>query len=279
MTTIAMTAQDKGSFHNAIDYCKQWATQHQAEVGIAEIALGAGLIAWGLQMGQLQLGRDVVGSRWADIGGAASAGVGAIAGPAFAATFLNSIFIGGVAGVAGVTLIPAIPAMALVGGAAAIFGAFGYTVSDLAARAFQPDLSDIVFGASITTVGVALLIDGTRRVVKDERVLELASKLKDGIIQFVPAASEIILKTWDEIREELAQHPESGVVVGVTTVTGTLIGTSLAAGSVTNGASLSFSGICSDEGPLSFHVLVQSEAEKFWAAAWCIEVHYVPAAV
>jgi len=47
----------------------------------------------------------------------------------------------------------------------------------------------------------------------------------------------------------------------------------------TNGASLSFSGICSDEGPLSFHVLVQSEAEKFWAAAWCIEVHYVPAAV
>ncbi|WP_224958673.1 hypothetical protein [Geomonas subterranea] len=232
MTTIEMTEQDKSGFQRGISYCQKWGEAHQIEVGVAEMALGAGLVAWGLHTGQLHLGRDVVGSRWADIGGAVSAGFGAVAGPSFAYHFLQSIFIGGVSGVAGVTLVTAIPAMALAGGAAAIFGAFGYTITDLAERSFEPDFAEILLGGSITAIGVALLVDGARRVIKDERVAELLTKIKDGVIELAPAASRVVLQTWDEIWEDIKTQPETRLVLCGTTVAGSLIGASVAAGSV-----------------------------------------------
>lgn len=236
MNEIVLSNQDHNGFQKALDYCKKWGVEHQAEIGVAEMALGAGVIGWGLQNGLIHIGTDVVGSKWADIGGVASAGIGGIGAPVIAATLLKSIFIGGVSGVTGVTLVPAIPVIALVGGGAVILGAFGYTASSLAGKFFEPSFSDYVVGASIVAVGVALMIDGARRIVKDERVLEMASKFKDGVVQLVPATTEIIVKTWEELQAiviELAQTPEAGIAAGTTAVAGALIGSSLAAGSAT----------------------------------------------
>lgn len=236
MSEIYFDDQDKRGFQKALDDCIKWGKEHQAEIGVVEMALGAAIITWGVQTGAIQIGIDVVGSKLADTVGAVSAGVGAIAGPVIAGTLLKSIFIGGVSGVAGVTMIPAIPVLALAGGGAAIFGAFGYTASSLAEKFSQPSFSDYVVGASVVTVGIALLIDGARRIVKDERVLQMASKFKDGVIQLAPATSEIIVKTWDELQiivKDLTKNPTAGIATGTTAAVGAAIGSTLAAGSVT----------------------------------------------
>jgi hypothetical protein len=175
------------------------------------MALGAGIISLGLQNGLVQLGTDVVGSKLADLGGATGSVLGAIGVPLVAATYLKSIFIGGVAGVAGVTSLPAVPALALIGGGASILGAFGYAAGDIAERAFAPSLGDFLGGASIVGIGIALMIDGARRVVKDERVLRMASHFKDGVIHFSKVTKEIIATNWDELQEimkKVATHPD-----------------------------------------------------------------------
>lgn len=236
MSEIYFNEQDKRGFQKALDDCIKWGKEHQAEIGVVEMALGAGIITWGLQTGVIQIGIDVVGSKFADTVGAVSAGVGAVASPIMASTLLKSIFIGGVSGVAGLTMIPAIPVLALAGGGAAIFGAFGYTASSLAGKLSQPSFSDYVVGASVVAVGIALLIDGARRIVKDERVLQMASKFKDGVIQLAPGTSEVIVKTWDELQSivhDLTKNPTAGIATGTSAAVGAAIGSTLAAGSVT----------------------------------------------
>ena len=233
MNAIVLTKQDKVGFKKALDYCEIWGAKHQAEVGLAEMAAGAGLIAWGLHSGQILYQSQLLVNRLPNIVGSAALGVGAFAGPTLAATILKSVFIGGVSGVAGITLAPAIPLIALASGGALIFGAFGYSLTDLAVKGFAPSFADFAVDASITSVGIALLLDGARRIVKDKRILALASKLKNGVIQLVHGTTENVIRTWNELRKELNQYPQAGLVAGATTVAGTLIGGSLAAGSVT----------------------------------------------
>jgi hypothetical protein len=242
MNLIVLSEPDKTGFQKAFDYCKQWGVTHQAEIGVVEIAMGAGLIAWGLQSGLIHMGSDVVGSKWADIGGMSGLAVGTTGGPLIAATLLKSIFVGGVSGVAGVTSIAALPVIALIGGGAAIFGAFGYLSGSIAGRisdAFSPSFGDYVVGASVVAIGVALMIDGARRIVKDERVLELASKFKDGVIRLGPhQGTEVVAKTWDDLQrivKEIAKSPylTTGGSAATGAAAGAAIGGSMAASSVT----------------------------------------------
>lgn len=239
---IVMSGPDKAGFKKAFDFCKMWGSEHQAEIGVVEMAMGAGLIYWGLQNGLIEMGTDVVGSKWADIGGAAGVSLGSVGGPVIAATFLKSIFVGGVSGVAGVTSIAALPVIALVGGGAAIFGAFGYTAGGLAGKvadAFAPSFADYVVDASIVTVGLALMIDGARRVANDDRVLAAASKFENGVIQLASEGPEIVANTWEELQKiikELANEPIlSFAKIGVAGATGVgaAVGGSVAAGTVT----------------------------------------------
>ena len=85
------------------------------------------------------------------------------------------------------------------------------------------------------TVGMALIIDGGRRVVTDERVLAMASKFKDGVIQLVPIATKVVARTAEEfqaILKDLA-NPSAALSAGTTAAVGLAAGSSLAAGSVT----------------------------------------------
>lgn len=239
MDLIVMNGPDKAGFEKAFDFCKKWGSEHQAEIGVVEMAMGAGLIYWGLQSGLIEMGTDVVGSKWADIGGAAGVSLGSVGGPVIAATFLKSIFVGGVSGVAGVTSIAALPVIALVGGGAAILGAFGYGAGGLAGKVadeFAPNFGDYVVGASIVAVGLALMIDGARRVAKDERILAATSKFEDGVIKLASEGPEIVAKTWDELQKiikELTQTPSLSIAAGGATAAGIAVGGSLAAGTVT----------------------------------------------
>jgi hypothetical protein len=235
MNEKKLTESDRSSFKKALDFCQVWCSQHQAEIGMAEMALGAGLLSWGVMNGHISMGSDVVASKLADVGGATGLGVGAAGSAAIAATFLKGCFVGGVAGIAGVT---AIPAVALIGGGALILGAFGYVIGDAAQQIISPPMGfgDFFLGASIVSVGVALMIDGARRIVKDDRVLKMASNFKDGVIHLTSQATEIVATTWDQLQgimKELAKSPVAGVTAGSTAAAGAVIGGSIAAGTVT----------------------------------------------
>lgn len=235
MFEIPMNEPDKRSFQKARDYCKEWSAEHQAEVGVAEIALGAGLITWGLQSGYIHMGTDVVATKLSDsglLGATAGAGIGGIG-----ASILGSI------GVVGMGTAFGIPALALIGGGAAIFGLAGYAAGDVAQKFLTPPagFGDFFFGASILAVGVALMIDGARRVVTDQRVLQLASNIKDGVIQLANLTVEVVASTWEELQaiiKELANHPDAknavlGATTAATAATGTVLGGTFAASTVT----------------------------------------------
>ena len=236
MTDIILRKPEQDGFKKALDACTQWANKHQAEIGVAEMAFGAGLIGWGIHSGHIDIGHDIIGSKLADLGGSISAGIGAVTGPLVANTFLNSIFIGGVTGVAGITLVPAIPVIALAGGSAAILGMFGYTTSGLAAKFIQPDFADYVKDASIIAVGLALLVDGARRVIGDERLQPVISEIKNGVIKLGKGTGEIVVSSWEDFQKivkELGQSPAGSVGAGAGMAAGAAVGGSLAAGSVT----------------------------------------------
>ncbi len=100
----------------------------------------------------------------------------------------------------------------------------------------HPGFRDMLGGASSLAIGIGLIIDGAQRVIKDERVLELASKFKDGVIQLAPLTTKIVAKTKNELHkiiEELAKTAEAGLTAGGTAVTGAVVGSALAAGFVT----------------------------------------------
>jgi hypothetical protein len=235
MNEIVLREVDTSAFERAMEQCKAWSAKHQAEVGVAEMALGAAILSWGVMNGHIVMGRDVVGSKLADIGGMAGFGVGAAGSAVLAGTILKGVFVGGVGMVAGVT---SIPAVALIAGGSLILGAFGYGIGDKLEPIFNPAMGfgDMLMGASIVAVGAALMIDGGRRIVTDERVLETASKFKNGVIQLAPQATEIVAATWDELQmlvKELAKAPSAYATAGTTAAAGAAIGSTLAAGSVT----------------------------------------------
>jgi hypothetical protein len=235
MSKIPFSEPDNLGFERAFELCRAWASEHQAEVGVAEMALGAAILSWGVMNGHIVMGHDLVASKLANVTGLTGLGIGAVGSAAIATTFLKGIFVGGVATVAGVT---SIPAVAIIGGASLVLGAFGYVVGDKLDAVFNPPMGfdDLLLGASITAVGAALMIDGARRIIKDERLLVAASKFKDGVIQLAPQATEIVAVTWDELQvlvKELAKSPSGYATAGVTAVAGAAVGSSLAAGSVT----------------------------------------------
>jgi hypothetical protein len=230
MYEIVLREPDKHNFQNLYDYCKEWCSTHQWAVGVGEMALGAAVITWGIQTGNIQMGSQVVGSQWSHIGAETGAGIGGVA-----ASLIGSI------GVAAMGSAVAIPAIALIGGGAAIFSAFGYSIGDMAQRFFEPPGGFGFTDASILAIGIALLVDGARRLITDEKVLALVSRLQDGVIKLVQPTGKVIAKTWDELQElieKLEKHPDAqdaslGIVSGVTTATGAIVGGHIAAGTVT----------------------------------------------
>jgi hypothetical protein len=246
---LSLSSNDKNGLNNFIDYCKNWSEEHQAEVGVTEMAIGAGLLSWGVMNGHIIVGQDILGSMLPDIGAMAGAATGGIGSSAIAAMFLKSIFIGGVTGVAGVTSIPAI---ALIGGATLIFSSFGYVIGDVIERVIDPDFMQLLSGGSILAIGVALMIDGASRIVKDVRVLQASSTFKNGVIHFAESSTGIVAKSFDELQskarelndeidrkiKELANHPDAEDVAfkasAVSTIAGgSLLGGALAGGTVT----------------------------------------------
>lgn len=234
MHEIALSNVDESVRRGFTERCKAWASSHQAEVGVAEMAMGAALLAWGVSSGHVLMGEHVVASKLSDVGAAVGTAVGGIAGAGFAATLLKGLFVGGVALVQGTV---AVPALVLVGGGAMVLGAFGYTIGDVVGRLLEPNLGEVLGTASALAVGLALLVDGARRFIKDERILAESARFVDGVVHLVQRVGEVIATTFEEL-QEFAREFSFDAGVGTASLAGGAaaggaLGASLAAGSVT----------------------------------------------
>jgi hypothetical protein len=218
-------------------HASKWAADNQWAVGLAEMALGAVAIQSSLNAGLIEMGRDVVASASrlntaAAVAGTAGMSIGSIAG-----SVIGSI------GIAAMGTAVAVPGSILAAGGAAIFGAAGYAITDIVRRYLSSfDLSDFVATGSLFGIGVALLVDGARRSLKDEKVAGGAARLANGVVRLSRIAQPIVASTMNEFHDwsrSLATKPSSAADavgnLGLTTAAGlggAAIGSSIAASSV-----------------------------------------------
>ena len=230
-----LTGDGLSAFSKIMALCADFCSAHQALVGIVEMVAGAAIISAGVSNLSIVLGQDVLGSSLGKIGGLAGMGIGAATSAAMATVFLKGLFVGGVATVAGVT---AVPAAVLIGGGTLIAGAFGYVAGDLLEPLINgaPSITNMLPGAVTLAVGVALMIDGARRLIKDPRILRATSFFADGVVHLVSSGTGIIAATWDDLKAfelTLPKDPQAYAAVGGLSIFGGAVGSALAASSVT----------------------------------------------
>lgn len=226
-------------FSEAYEYTKKWCADNQWAIGIGEMAVGAGLVAWGVQTGVIEMGAELVatelgGSNFESIAGAAAgSGIGAIGG-----SIIKSIGIAAMGGAIG------IPVALVAGGAASVLGMAGYTVGDISHNITNAiDINTLAANGSVLLVGVALIIDGARRCFSDPKVLSALSEVKEQAVILQELTVKIVAETLEQIRgyvEELTKLPEDGIEASVGTGSaafgawfGAAAGGALATGSVT----------------------------------------------
>jgi len=236
---LVLSHSESKSFSEAYEYAKKWCAENQWAVGIGEMAFGAGLVAWGVHNGAIEMGSQLVatelgGSNAESVAGAAGgSGIGVIAG-----SIVGSIGIAGMGGAIGV------PAALVIGGAAAVLGMTGYTAGDVTHNVTNAiDTNSLIANGSVLLVGVALIIDGARRCIKDPKVLSALSIFKEKALILNGLSSKVIATSMEDLQgfiEELKKLPEDTIEATVGTGSaaigaslGASAGGAVAAGSVT----------------------------------------------
>ncbi|WP_345977823.1 hypothetical protein [Sulfurimonas sp. HSL3-7] len=236
---LVLSNNEAKAFSEAFEYAKKWCSDNQWAVGVAEMAVGASLVAWGVHNGVIEMGSQLVatelgGSNIESMAGAAGgSGIGAVAG-----SIVGSIGVVGMGGAIG------IPAALVIGGAAVVLGMAGYTAGDVAHNATNAiNTNTLAANGSVLLVGVALIIDGARRCIKDPKVLSALSLFKEKVVILNDLSSKIIAQSMGELQgfiEELKKLPEDIIEASVGTGSAALgaglgasAGGAVAAGSVT----------------------------------------------
>lgn len=157
------------------------------------MALGAGLISWGVNQGIIAMGTDIVAINVESIVGAVGgSSIGAIAGS----------YVGAIGIVAGGGAI-GIPALAVIGGSSLILGLAGYTTGDIVHKFFNTatfDVSRIMTSGALIAIGLGLFLDGGRRLIKDKKVTHLISEFKNKIIYLKKLTVDIIASSVEELK-------------------------------------------------------------------------------
>ncbi len=200
------------------NYAKEWADQNALAIGLAEMTLGAGLIAWGVQNGFIEMGTQLVATHLMDeklngfnmesiVGTAAGAGLGALAGK-----IIGSIGLAAMGGAIG------IPAALVIGGCSAVLALAGYTAGDILHNTLNPpvDLQAFLETGSIMLVGVGLLLLGAKTCLKDETVNTAYTYLKDKTLYLKPLVVKVIANNKDELTAIATGASIGGIVASST---------------------------------------------------------------
>lgn len=255
---ITLSGTDSDGFAKALKYARKWCAKNQIRLGLGEMAIGASLVAWGVHNGVIDMGTQLVATQLGGrnvesiLGTLGGTGTGAIAG-----SIVGSIGIAGMGGAIGV------PAALVIGGSAAVLGMAGYTIGDIVHNAINPpiDMPGLLQNGSILLVGVALIIDGGRRCIKDKKALAMLSDITDNVIHLKEIKADIVAKTSRELKgfvDELGKLPEDTLDASVNggsafagMAVGAIGGTSIAAGTVTVLGSKALGGVALSMGIVS----------------------------
>jgi hypothetical protein len=221
---------------------REWNAEHKVPVAVAQMALGASLIALGVQSGAIEIGASLLPVQTPVINAGGTTGLTArvIAG-SWAGSLLGGI------GIAAAGSAIGIPAALVAGGAACVLGLAGYTLGDithnLMMRSFDP--LSLVLPGSMLFVGTYLFIKGAREFLEGTGALASLKagigKAKDGVLTLFPVTQHILVRTkaeWAGFTAELANvsHQEplaTGTAIAACGAGGMAIGSALATGSVT----------------------------------------------
>lgn len=258
MQAIQLTGDDRNAFDHLRMLAARWANDNQWEVGAIEAAVGAACVCWAVQSGVLTMGADLVGTALASGPSTLpmSSGLATGALGAFSGQLLGSI------GVAAMGTAICIPASVLTLGGAFVFGAFGYTAGDIFDSYVNAiPMAELFKEAGVLAVGVALIVDGTRRIVGDPRMHQAWAKLQDHLLWIGQTSSPVVANTFDELKEwsrEAFSVPQTteaqaGAALGSSlgTIGGIAAGASLGAGSVTILGSSALGGVALSLGIVS----------------------------
>lgn len=202
MTNVyELSLEEEEKMSRILNYVSKFAKEHKVLIGTVEMAAGAALLSYGVQSGAIEMGKDFVATafghndfaKWIGLGGGAA---GAVAG----------LIIGGV-GIVGMGGAIGIPAAAVCAGAAWIFGASGFTVTSAIQsflEGFAANFGDALVGTGILALGIALLLDGARRVLPEnvtEKIEDAVSCFKKGIIFLVKFAGTVLANTYKKLQD------------------------------------------------------------------------------
>lgn len=228
---VSLSANDRSALGSARSRIETWCRVHpQLTQGVAEMALGATLLAWGAQSGVITLGVDLVGSAGdlVNIGGLAGASTG-VAIALVAAKVVGSI------GVAAMGSAICVPAALLASGGSVLLGALGYTVGDVSYGLLSSiDPRELLAGASALSVGLFLLVDGARRVARDQLVKSAAAEIRGEVIRLYEVTADVIIRSLPELKAFSAS--EAAIVcipTGIAGVGSIAAGSAYAASTVT----------------------------------------------
>jgi hypothetical protein len=237
MNEITLSKTEMGKFGQIMDYVHEQCSMHRWAVGVGEMAVGAAIIATGVQLGHIHIGSDVLGT---ELDGTSSESIGGGVLGAGTATVAAAIL--GSIGVVGGGGAVAIPAWLLISGGSAIFGTAGFGIGDAVHHFLHPpiDVGEFFAGVSLTNIGVALLIDGARRLISDEGLKQSLSDFRDGVVHLIGLTGRVIVDSFDALKRMIDALAPNGVpdaagsaATGVAgAATGAAIGTSVAAGTV-----------------------------------------------
>lgn len=240
---------DESALAKLREQIRAWCGEHQCEVGVAEMILGAGILCYGVKTGMIEVGKEVLGLRStpfdhaAEIGASIGAGTLGVAG-----AMIGSI------GVATSGTAIAVPASILALGGVVVGAALGYSVGDLVERFFGPQIGtkEILTQASLLVVGVALLVDGARRILKDRRVRAAGARIRDRVIQLGQVSGQVVVARFEDI-DLCKASAGAGLAAGATAsgLMGGVVAHGLAAGSVAFAGSKTLGGIALSVGALA----------------------------
>lgn len=216
LIAMPLDANSDDHFKRLLSGLKAWSNDHQTLLGVSEVAAGAAILYAGINSGAVALGVDAVLS----IGGK----LGLLAGgPAAVGLYvLGNV---GIAAVGGAVAAPA-SLLALCGGA--LTSLAGYTIGDVVQKVVDPiTLVDILGPGSLVALGVALMLDGARRLVKDLRLAQGLSAFRDSVIYLAQIAGESILRSAEEFAAWIAALARNPSLAGATT--GAVVASALAA--------------------------------------------------
>lgn len=232
---IALNGTQKSNLQRISARVAQWAAEHQSTLGLLEIAAGAGLVLGGLKLGAITLGVDVVLSTGGKLGSlvGAPAAIGL-----YALGRIGVVAAGGAVG---------IPAALLALAGSGLSSLAGYAIGDLVSKVADPvTIADLAGSGSLLVVGVALMLDGARRLAADLVKSDRLSAIRDHVLYLARVTYEGVIGSLEELAcwlDALARDPQLALLTAGSVAAAGVAASAAAASSVTVLGSTTLGGI------------------------------------